>query len=117
MPTPFHGYATQLIASDGPHPVFLDDAVQVLQMMTGQFKVRVALQTQTEYTAPTFLTSNNSSLTPTPYRTSLQQIHHPDEGLQCTLSKHLQDAMLVINMFDGKETRHVRHVRRKDRKQ
>jgi hypothetical protein len=70
----------QISASDRPHPIFLDDAVHVLQTMTGQVKARVSFQTQTESPAPIFLASNNSSLTPTSNRTSLQQMNHPDEG-------------------------------------
>jgi hypothetical protein len=70
----------QRSASDRPHPILLDDAVHVLQTMMGQFKARVSFQTQTESPAPIFLASNNSSLTPTSNRTSLQQMYHPDEG-------------------------------------
>jgi hypothetical protein len=70
----------QISASDCPHPIFLDDAVHVLQTMTGQVKARVSFQTQTESPAPIFLASNNSSLNPTLNRTSVQQMNHPEEG-------------------------------------
>jgi hypothetical protein len=98
----------QVSASDRPHPILLDD-VHVLQMMTGQVKARVSFQTQTESPAPIFLASNNSSLTPTSNRTSLQQINHPDpdEGSSMTSLKSVQDAILVIVMVIGKETRQV----------
>jgi hypothetical protein len=77
----------QISASDRPHPIFLDDAVHVLQTMTGQVKARVSFQTQTESPAPIFLASNHSSLTPTSNRTSLQQMNHPDEGASMTSLK------------------------------
>jgi hypothetical protein len=77
----------KICASDRPHPIFLDDAVHVLQTMTGQVKASVSFQTQTESPAPIFLTSNNSSLNPTSNRKSLQQMNHPDEGDSMTSLK------------------------------
>jgi hypothetical protein len=82
----YHGH-DQISASDRPHPIFLDDAVHVLQTMTGQVKARVSFQTQIESPAPIFLASNHSSLTPTSNRTSLQQMNHPDEGASMTSIK------------------------------
>jgi hypothetical protein len=98
----------QVSASDRPHPILLDDEVHVLQMMTGQVKACVPFQTETESPAPIFLASNNSSLTPTSNRTSLQQINHPDEGASMNSLRSIQDAMLIIVMVIGKETSHVR---------
>ena len=77
----------QVSVSDRPHPIFLDDAVQVLQMMTDQVKSRVPLHTQTESPAPIFLASNNSSVTPTSNRTYLPQTLHHEEGASMTSLK------------------------------
>jgi hypothetical protein len=67
-------------ASDRPNPIFLDDAVLVLQTMTSPVKGRAPLQTQSDTPAPVFFASNISQKTQASGSTFLPQQPKPAEG-------------------------------------
>jgi hypothetical protein len=66
--------------SDRPHPIFLDDAVLVLQTMTSPKTARAHIQIQTDAPAPVFFASNKSSKTPTSNITACQPLTQPADG-------------------------------------
>jgi hypothetical protein len=67
-------------ASDRPNPIFLDDAVLVLQTMTSPIKGRAPLHSQSETPAPEFFASHMSNKTQAYGKTFLPQQPKPAEG-------------------------------------
>jgi hypothetical protein len=63
--------------SDRPHPIFLDDAVLVLQTMTSPVTARAPIQTQPDAPTPVFLASNKSPKTPTSNTTACPSLTQP----------------------------------------
>jgi hypothetical protein len=67
-------------APDRPHPIFLDDAVLVLQTMTSPVKAHTPLHAQPDAPAPLFFASNKSPMLPASGSNFPHQQPQPAEG-------------------------------------